>query len=330
VTVRTRQIDSNGPGIARRRRGRGFSYVHPNGRAVADRATLKRIDELAIPPAWEDVWISPDPRGHIQATGIDDAGRKQYRYHDAWRTRRDATKFDDMLDFARALPRLRRRVARDLRRPQIDLARANACAVRLLDVGFFRIGSDVYADDNASYGLTTLRREHVHASGDAVVFDYPAKSGQRHVQEVVDPASVDVVCSLKRRRGGGDELLAYKQDGRWADLKADDVNIYIKDAADGDFSAKDFRTFGATALFAVAVARRGGEATSKTGRQRVVRAAVDEVAEYLGNTPAVARRAYIDPRVADRFHAGVTIDPGGARRPTSDCVRAALIDLIAD
>ena len=253
--MRTRRVDCNGPGIARRRRGRGFTYVRPDGRAVADRVTLERIHELAIPPAWDDVWISADPRGHIQATGTDDAGRKQYRYHDAWRTRRDAAKFDDMLDFARALPRLRRRVARDLRRSQIDLARANACAVRLLDVGFFRIGSDIYASDNASYGLTTLRREHAHVAGDTIVFDYPAKSGQRRVQEVADPVAVDIVGSLKRRRGGGDELLAYKRAGRWADLKADDVNAYIKDAAGGDFSAKDFRTLSATALFAVVLAR---------------------------------------------------------------------------
>jgi DNA topoisomerase I len=330
AAMRTRRVDCSGPGIARRGHGRGFRYVRPNGRAVADAQTLRRIEELAIPPAWDDVWICPDPRGHIQATGTDDAGRKQYRYHDAWRTRRDAAKFDDMLDFAHALPRLRRRVARDLRRGEMDRRRASACAVRLLDIGFFRIGSERYAHDNHSYGLTTLHRRHVRVDGREVVFDYPAKSGQRRVQAVADPAAVKVVCELKRRRGGGDELLAYKQDRRWVDLDADDVNAYIKEAAGGDFSAKDFRTFSATALCALSLAKHDPEAMSKSARERAVRGAIGEVAEYLGNTPAVARRAYIDPRVLDCFRAGITLDVAGARGPTSDRVRTALIGLLAD
>jgi DNA topoisomerase I len=328
--MRTRRVDCAGPGIARGRRGRGFTYRHANGQPVADAATLQRIGGLAIPPAWDDVWICSDPRGHIQATGIDDAGRKQYRYHDAWRARRDTAKFDRMVAFARVLPKLRRRVARDLKRGQLDLARTDALAVRLLDVGFFRIGSEVYAEENASYGLTTVLREHVHVNGGTVVFDYPAKSGQRRVQEVADAAAVDAVCALKRRRGGGGELLAYKRDGRWVDLSADDVNAYIKDVTGGDFSAKDFRTYSATALFAVALARYDGEAATNAARERVVRAAVEEVADYLGNTPAVARRAYIDPRVVDRFKDGATIDADGARGPASERVRTGLIELLDD
>jgi DNA topoisomerase IB len=338
---RTRRVDCSSPGIARRRRGRGFAFVDPDGGRVEDADTLARIRALAIPPAWRDVWVCRDPRGHIQATGVDDAGRKQYRYHDDWRTRRDAAKFETMVAFGEALPGLRRRVARDLRGDALDATRVHAGAVRLLDVGCFRVGSEDYAERNGSYGLTTLLKRHVRVRRDGLLFDFPAKSGQRRRQLVLDADARTLVAALKARRGGGPELLAYKRERRWVDVKAEGVNAYLKDAAAGDFSAKDFRTWNATALCAVALAVRARQATSRSSRTRLVRAAVAEVALLLGNTPAVCRASYVDPRVIDRFHAGQTIAAALAAHaepqpdepieaPAIDeRVRRAVLDLIA-
>jgi DNA topoisomerase I len=275
---------------------------------------VTRIRELAIPPAWEDVWICPHPLGHIQATGVDARGRKQYRYHEKWRERRDQQKFDEMVEFARALPGLRERVTEDLASEGITRERVLACAVRLLDRGFFRVGGEDYAVENETYGLATMHKRHVKLLRDgALVFDYPAKSGQRRVQSIVDPEVYEIVAALKRRRGGSPELLAYREGRRWRDIKSADINAYIKDLTGGDFSAKDFRTWNATVLAARALAVSAEAATrSKAARKRAVNHAVKEVARYLGNTPAVCRASYIDPRVVDRFEGGVTI--GGAIR----------------
>jgi DNA topoisomerase IB len=251
--IRLRRSDVTMPGLARRRRGRGWQYLEPDGEPVTDDEILARIAELAIPPAWKDVWICPYPGGHIQATGIDAAGRKQYLYHPRWRERRDQEKFDEMLDFARALPKMRERVARDLEdRDDFGAERVLACAVRLLDRGFFRIGSEDYAVTNDTYGLATMRKDHVALSGETIRFDYPAKHGKRRVQAVVDPEVAVVIATLKRRRSGGDELLACRRGRRWVDVKSPDINAYIKEATGADFSAKDFRTWGATVLAAVA------------------------------------------------------------------------------
>jgi len=239
---RLRRADCSSPGIVRRRRGRGFEYLDPDGGRVDDAETLERIRALVIPPAWTDVWICLDPDGHLQAVGTDAAGRRQYRYHERWRQRRDQQKFDEMLSFAHALPRLRETAAHDLRGdgPRRELA----CAVRLLDRGFFRVGGEEYADGNGSYGLATLEKRHVELAGDgALVFDYPAKSGKRRLQAVLDPEVYEVVAALRRRRG--QRLFA---------IRSADINAYIKDAAGGDFSAKDFRTWHATVLAAVALA----------------------------------------------------------------------------
>jgi DNA topoisomerase I len=307
---RLRRADCSGPGIRRRRRGRGFSYVEAGGERIDDPDVLQRIAELAIPPAWEDVWICPYPNGHLQATGTDAAGRKQYRYHDAWRLRRDREKFDDMVEFARALPALRRRVERDLGDcATLDRHCVLAVAVRLLEVGFFRIGSEEYASENDSYGLATLRREHVTIEDGVMVFDYPAKSGQRRRQGIMDEQVAPILAELKRRRGGGRELLAYKERRRWHDLRSVDINDYLKDATGGDFSAKDFRTWNATALAAVALAVSGASVGSRSARRRAVKRAIEEVAVYIGNTPAVCRASYIDPRVLDAYDAGLTIRP---------------------
>ena len=333
---RLKRVDPSDAGIRRRRRGRGFEYLLPDGDRLTDRHVLARIKSLAIPPAWTDVWICPHPMGHIQATGTDAAGRKQYRYHDRWRERRDREKFDSMIDFARALPAMRKHVAKDLAREGMGRERVLACAVRLLELGFFRIGGEEYAAGNDSYGLATMRKEHVTLDGDQLTFDYPAKSGQHRVQSIVDPAVAAVVRTLKRRRHGT-ELLAYKRGRKWVDVKSDDINAYVKQVTGSAFTAKDFRTWNATVLAAVALAVSGPSAETKTGRERAIRRAVQEVARYLGNTPAVARSSYIDPRVFDRYSSGLVIsgvlgevaddpDLGGIHGP----VEAAVLDLVAD
>jgi DNA topoisomerase-1 len=336
--ARLRRADCSGPGIRRRRRGRGFEYLDGDGKRISEPSVLERIRELAIPPAWEDVWICPYPFGHIQATGTDAAGRKQYRYHDLWRERRDREKFDSMVEFAEALPTLRRTVAKDLKRTGMGRERVLGCATRLLDRGFFRIGSEDYAEENDTYGIATMRRRHVTVSGDLVTFDYESKGGQRRVQSIGDREVAGIVRTLKARRGSGDDLLAYKRGRRWVDVKSPDINEYVKDALGGDFSAKDFRTWGATVLAAVALAVSGEAATgSKTARKRAKTRAVKEVAHHLGNTPAVARASYIDPRVFDRFDGGLTI--GGVLPELGEdvstwpdfqrTVEQAVLDLIA-
>jgi DNA topoisomerase-1 len=268
---------------------------------------LARVRSLAIPPAWTDVWICPWPNGHIQAVGTDAAGRKQYRYHDAWRTRRDQEKFDHMLEFARALPAMRRTLARDLEGDELSRDRVLACATRLLDIGFFRIGTEGYAEQNDTYGLATIQKRHVRVADGTVTFDYQAKSGKRRVRAVVDPDVYAVVVELKRRRAGGPELLAYRQGRRWADVRSADINAYVKQTAGGEFTAKDFRTWNATVLAAVSLAVAAPQAASASARKRAVAWAMREVARYLGNTPAVCRASYVDPRVIDRYQAGVTV-----------------------
>jgi DNA topoisomerase I len=304
---RLRRVDCSEPGLRRVRRGRGFSYVGEDGRPVRDQEVLARIRSLAIPPAWEEVWICRDERGHIQATGIDAAGRKQYRYHDTWRQHRDRAKFDRMLEFARALPGLRGRIDEDLARRGLVRERVLACAVGLLDLGFFRIGSERYAEENETYGLATLRRRHLRFERGEAVFDFRAKGGRRHLQSIADASLMPTLRALRRRPGRSAALFAYRDGRRWLDVRSDEINEYLRDAAGGEFTAKDFRTWNATVLAAVAIGRENGAPASKAARARRVRQVVQEVAEYLDNTPAVARGSYIDPRIFDRFDAGETI-----------------------
>jgi DNA topoisomerase I len=315
--IRLRRVDCTGPGLTRRRRGRGFQLLDEEGRHIADPEVVERVAELRIPPAWQDVWICPYPGGHIQATGVDQRGRKQYLYHPRWRARRDETKFDEMVDFARALPALRERVDEHLALGDLSLPHVLAVATRLLDRGFFRIGTEGYAAENETYGLATLHKRHVRVRDDTLVFDYPAKHGKRQLRAVVDPEVARCVERLKRRRGGGVELLAYKAGGRWRDVRSSDINTYLKAQTGLDVSAKDFRTWGATVLAAVALAVAAEAPATKTARKRVMVRAVKEVAHYLGNTPAVARASYIDPRVFRRFEQGWTIRPALAQLPES-------------
>jgi DNA topoisomerase I len=335
---RLRRIDCATPGITRRRRGRGFEYLDEDGGRIEDEDVLERIRALAIPPGWEEVWICADPLGHIQATGSDARGRKQYRYHDLWRERRDRQKFDSMMDFARSLPKLRQQVERDLRRRKISRDRVLACAVRLLDRGFFRIGSEDYAEENETYGLATMRKRHVTVNSDSVVFDYEAKGGKRRVQVIGDPAIAGLVKTLRTRRGGGHELLAYRNGSEWRDVRSADINEYIKEAAGREHSAKDFRTWNATVLAAVVLAAsaRERDLSTKGGRNRAKRDAVKQVARYLGNTPAVCRASYIDPRVFDRFDGGLTVGGVFERLPEDPAdwpevqgpIEKAVLDLI--
>jgi DNA topoisomerase I len=319
MSPRLRRADCSSPGLTRRRQGKGFSYFDAEGEKITEPEDLARISELGIPPAWKDVWICPDARGHLQATGIDAAGRKQYLYHPQWRTRRDHEKFDEMIQFAHALPALREHVDADLASSdELTRERVLACAVRLLDRGFFRIGSEQYTVQNESFGLATMRKEHVSLDPEqrGMVFDYIAKSGKRRIQGVVDPAAFDVVATLKRRRGGGEELLAYRTGRSWADVRSPDINEYLKEATGADFSAKDFRTWAATMLAAIGLAVSGEAATTKTARKRAIVRAVKEVSHYLGNTPAVCRASYIDPRVIDAYNGGHTI--GGVLEEIAD------------
>ncbi len=300
--VELRPSDPNEPGIRRRRRGRGFSYTWPTGRAVRDRAALRRIRALAIPPAWTDVWICARPDGHLQAVGTDSAGRRQYRYHDLWRVQQDRAKFDHVLEVAERLPRFRERIAEDLRGEGLTRERVLATAARMLDIGFFRVGGEEYTD---SYGLATLRAAHIRCGNGKVVCRYPAK-GRKEREQVLTDADVCAVLGELTRRNRG-ELLRYRADGGgWADVRSADINAYLKEAFGTEVSAKDFRTWHATVLAAVGLAV-SRPARSTAGRKRAVARVMREVSEYLGNTPAVARASYVDPRLIELYERGRTI-----------------------
>jgi DNA topoisomerase-1 len=297
--------------LRRERYGDRFTIADAaTGEPVSDPETLARVESLRIPPAWRDVWIAAQPAAHLQATGFDAKGRRQYLYHPAWRERRDAEKFDDMLRFADRLPQLRAR-AYDLLEATADVRREHtlALAVHLLDVGFFRIGWDRYARDNGHVGLTTLRREQVALRRDgSVQFDYVAKAGKQRRMIVRDPQAARALRPLVQRRAGPAELLVFRPaapPGEWHRVQAADVNNTLRCWAEGPFSAKEFRTWAATVLAAVALSREqadGGQGT------RAVNRAVKQVSLALGNTPAVARASYIDPRVIDAFADGTTIE----------------------
>ena len=272
----------------------------------------QRCKDLVIPPAWTDVWITPYDNGHLQAVGTDDAGRRQYLYHPAWRSRRDAEKFDRVLLFGKALSKARERVLTDLGTEGMTRERACAVATRLLDLGYFRIGNDVYADKHGSFGLTTLERRHVRRKGDALVFCFTGKSGVEHCITIDDPGIMEALDSMRRRRGGGDRLLAYKDPG-WRPLDSSLVNDYIGDTTGMDATAKDFRTWHATVIAAASLAEAEESATSKAKKKRAISATMKEVAEFLGNTPTLARTSYVDPRVVDAFEQGRTISTATRR-----------------
>lgn len=308
------------PGHTRRRRGKGFSYTDASGAALPP-DEVERVRSLAIPPAWTDVWICPVANGHLQATGTDAAGRRQYLYHPDWRTKRDRSKFDRVREAAAMLPQARRRITADLAAEGMPRERACATAVRLLDVGYFRIGNDAYTDANGSFGLTTLERHHVRRHGTALIFSFVGKSGISHSISVEDPAAVAALDVMRGRSGDSARLLAWRDGRTWRDLSAADVNAYLADLFGGALTAKDFRTWHATVIAAesLAMTEEGGE--TKASRRRAVKAAILEVAGYLGNTPAVARSSYVDPRVVDAYESGSTILGAATKKYRSAAAR---------
>ncbi|MET9830740.1 DNA topoisomerase IB [Streptomyces sp. NPDC006385] len=295
------------PGHRRRRHGRGFRYLDAEGEPLRDPRELDRIRGLVIPPAWRDVWICTRANGHLQAVGTDAAGRRQYLYHPQFRAEQEEAKHDHVLGVAEALPAVRDVVEQDLNDRGLTRRRVLATAVRLLDLGFFRIGSDRYTELNSSYGLTTLLREHSRCRAGAVVFTYVGKGGKEIAGTVADPAACRTLTALLRRRGGGDRLLSYWERRAWHEVSGDDVNAYLKEVAGREISAKDFRTWHATVMAAVALAVSERVARSETARRRAIARAVREVAGYLGNTPAVCRASYINPRVIELYEEGVTV-----------------------
>jgi len=323
--ARLRTVSPNARGWTRRRAGKGFVYLDADGQRLPAEE-VERIRSLAIPPAWKDVWICPYPSGHIQAVGTDDAGRRQYLYHPDWRVKRDQMKFDRVAEAARKLPRARREVLAHLGLDGMPLERASAAAVRLLDLGYFRIGSDAYTDTNGSFGLTTLERRHVRCRGQRLVFSFTGKSGIEHTIEIEDDVVRAALDRMRRRRGGGDRLLAYQNSRRWTPLDAPTVNVYLRELLGGDLTAKDFRTWHATVLAATALAMSDEPGDTKRSRQRAVKAAVQEVADYLGNTPTIAKNSYIDPRVIDLYEDGTTIANVARKRHTSADVRQAELE----
>lgn len=323
--ARLRTVSPNARGWTRRRAGKGFVYLDADGQRLPTEE-VERIRSLAIPPAWKDVWICPYTSGHIQAVGTDDAGRRQYLYHPDWRVKRDQLKFDRVAEAARKLPRARREVLAHLGLDGMPLERASAAAVRLLDLGYFRIGSDAYTDANGSFGLTTLERRHVRCRGQRLVFSFTGKSGIEHTIEIEDDVVRAALDRMRRRRGGGDRLLAYQNSRRWTPLDAPTVNVYLRELLGGDLTAKDFRTWHATVLAATALAMSDEPGDTKRSRQRAVKAAVQEVADYLGNTPTIAKNSYIDPRVLDLYEDGTTIASVARKRHRSADVRQAELE----
>lgn len=290
------------PGIRRVRSGRSFRYLKADGRPHKDPADLQRIRALAIPPAWTDVWISPDPRGHLQATGRDARGRKQYRYHPRWREIRDDTKYDRLLAFGRALPGIRRRTDADLRRAGLPREKVLAAVVRLLEKTFIRVGNDEYARSNRSFGLTTMRDGHVKVNGARVRFIFRGKSGVEHELELENRRLARIVRQC--RDLPGQELFQYRDDeGRVVDVGSADVNAYLKEITGEDFTSKDFRTWAGTVLASTLLAGEAVEATSRGTKKQIV-AAVDQVAKRLGNTRAVCRKSYVHPAVFDAYLGG--------------------------
>ncbi|MDP1873285.1 DNA topoisomerase IB [Phenylobacterium sp.] len=296
-------VNADDPGIARKGESGRFSYRNSKGEPVTDEATLARIEALVIPPAWTEVWICSSPRGHIQAVGRDQRGRRQYRYHEGWRMARDLAKFERMTAFGRALPRLRRQVEGDLARRGLPREKVLAAVVRLLETTLIRVGNDEYARTNRSYGLTTLRDRHASINSRGAVFSFRGKSGKDHETGFQDRRLARVVKSCQDLPG--QRLFQYvDEDGARRAVESADVNAYLRDATGLEISAKDFRTWAATVSAARALA--GGEpSVSETEARRQVAICVKAVAQLLGNTPAVCRRAYIHPWVLEAYETGV-------------------------
>lgn len=317
-----RYVGDATPGIRRRRHGKGFTYVDPRGRTIRDVRERRRIAALAIPPAWTQVWICPLANGHLQATGRDARGRKQYRYHPDWRAVRDETKFGRMIAFGEALPRIRDEVERDLARPGLAREKVLATVVKLLETTLLRIGNEEYARDNNSFGLTTLRNHHATVDGASVELRFRGKAGKERAVKIRDRRLAQVV--RRCRELPGQELFQYvDEEGKLASVGSEDVNAYLREAGGEDFSAKDFRTWGGTILALSELAAMDGSG-SRTEANRAIVEAVKKVAAQLGNRPAICRKYYIHPAVVEAFTAGLLTPPAGpAGSPITGAIGAA-------
>ncbi|VFA97962.1 DNA topoisomerase IB [Nocardia cyriacigeorgica] len=325
--MRLRRSRPYGPGIRRIARGRGFSYVADSGEPVADTATLERIRGLVIPPAWRKVWICPYPNGHIQAVGVDAAGRRQYLYHERWRRERDEEKFDRVLDLARRLPEVRKQLEADLGLRGLPARRVQALAISLVDRGVFRVGGEEYAEENGTRGVATLLRDQVRVSGAEMVFDYVAKGGIRRRVRVRGADLARAVRALRRQRTGTQRLLVYRDDTGFHELHAEEINTRFKELTTPECSVKDLRTWQGTVLAAAGFGA-APRPQSQRGRRKVQREIFEQVADALGNTPTVARDSYIDPRVVEAYDNGATIQAAlrRANRVDADEERTAIIE----
>ncbi len=324
------RVDVRGPGLTRLRAGATFYYVDAAGAQITDPLTIERIRALALPPAWTSIWISADPLGHIQATGVDRRGRTQYRYHELWRQQRDVQKFDHMLRFAAALPGLRDSTVRDLEHRTLDRGRVAAAAVRLIDLGLFRLGGERYAELDHHYGAVTLEKRHVGVHRDGLHFDYVAKEGQHRAITVTDHAVLPTVRALARSDNGLNELFCFRVRSAWHPLHSHDVSAYIAENSRGHFTAKEFRTWNATTLMALLLVAAGPPA-SERAEDAAIRDAVRGVARWLGDTPTVARASYIDPRIVSHYRSGslVGIPPQPAQLPVGYAAEQAVAALLA-
>jgi len=292
-------VHDDAPGYTRRRGGHQFKYFDTEGKPIRDQQRLLRIKRLAIPPAWSDVWICPSPSGHIQVTGRDARRRKQYRYHDRWRESRDETKFGRLAAFAEALPRIRRRLAKDIKLAGLPREKVLATVVQLLERTFIRIGNEEYARNNKSFGLSTIRGRHVTVRGAQLRFRFRGKSGRQHEVDVTDRRIAKIVSKCQDLPG--QKLFQYiADDGEVRDIASEDVNDYLREIASGNFTAKDFRTWGATVLMAIALSVQG-KFTSRKQAMANVRSAICAVAEFLRNTPAICRKCYVHPAVIEGY-----------------------------
>jgi len=301
-----RYVSDTMPGVRRRRAGKGFVYIGPDGERITDADRIAWFKRLAIPPAWTDVWIAPIKRGHVQATGRDDRGRKQYRYHPRWRTVRDEAKYGRLIEFARALPKIRRRTDRDLRRRHLPREKVLALVVRLLEATLIRVGNDEYARENRSYGLSTMRQQHVEVDGAQLRFRFRGKAGKEHDVDVRDRRLANLVRRCQEL--SGQELFQYlDEDGQRQGVTSGDVNDYLREISGEDFSAKDFRTWAGTVAASMAL-QEFLEIDDEAGRKKAIVSAIEEVAEVLGNTPAVCRACYVHPDLIDAYLDGTMVD----------------------
>jgi DNA topoisomerase-1 len=304
--ARLRYVTDRMPGVSRRRAGKRFHYLGADGKRITDPDRVAWFDRLAIPPAWTDVWICPIRRGHIQATGRDARGRKQYRYHSRWRAVRDEAKYGRLIEFARALPKIRRRTERDLRRRGMPREKVLALVIRLLEETLIRVGNEEYARENRSFGLSTLRDRHVDVRGERVRFTFRGKAGKEHDIDVRDRRMARLVRACQEIPG--QELFQYYDaDGSRVDVTSGDVNDYLREISGQDFTAKDFRTWAGTVAAAMAL-QEFREVDDAAGRKKAVVRAIEEVAEQLGNTPSVCRACYVHPEVIDRYLDGTMVD----------------------